>query len=239
MKRLFLRGLCLAVLLLAVHPLQAGEARPSLTLGKIHQKGTRYEIRTLFPKLAWPARPEVARAFNRASRQPVDKAVTDFRRELATSLDDRPDVPWDLVSVWDTHHKDSRLVSGVLTFGAFTGGAHPNPWLVSLNFDLKGGRPLSLAQVFRPGSGYLEALSRLCLRELAGRNAPEAGTGAAPEAANFQVWTISVRGLSIHFPPYQVAPYSEGVQEVLIPWSEVADLLRPGGLAAPLAGLRS
>ncbi len=236
MKRLVLHGLCLVILLLAVQSLQAGESRPSLTLGKIHQKGTRYEVRTVFPKLAWSARPEVARAFNRASRRPVDAAIADFRREMATSLDDRPDVAWDLVSVWDTHHKDSRLVSGVLTFGAFTGGAHPNPWLVSLNFDIEQGRALTLAQQFRPGSGYLEALSRLCLRELAGRNAPEAETGAAPEAANFQVWTMGTRGLTILFPPYQVAPYSEGVLEVLIPWTELEGLLRPGSVAAGLAG---
>jgi hypothetical protein len=193
----------------------------------------------LFPKLGWPARPQVARAFNAASRQPVDAAIADFRREMATSLSDRPDIPWDLVSVWDTRYKGPRLVSGVLTFGAFTGGAHPNPWLVSLNFDLEQGRTLELEQMFRPGSGYLETLSRLCREDLAGRNAPEAETGASPAAENFQVWTMSAKGLTIVFPPYQVAPYSEGVMEVAIPWQKLEGLLQPGSVADDLAGGRS
>lgn len=240
MNRSILRTGLLVLALLAMPDLAAYAegGTPSLTLGAISEKKPGHEIRMLFPKLAWPARPQVARAFNKASRAPVDAALVEFRQEMVQSPEQRPEYTWDLRSVWETRHKGTDLVSGVLTFGSYTGGAHPNPWLVSLNFDLRQGRTVELAEIFNPGSAWPARLSASCVRELKARDLPDPEPGASADPRNFVVWTMAPQGLTILFPPYQVAPYAAGVQEVLVPWSEVADLLRPGGLAAPLASLR-
>jgi len=134
MNRSILRTGLLVLALLAMPDLAAYAegGTPSLTLGAISEKKPGHEIRMLFPKLAWPARPQVARAFNKASRAPVDAALVEFRQEMVQSPEQRPEYTWDLRSVWETRHKGTDLVSGVLTFGSYTGGAHPNPWLVSL-----------------------------------------------------------------------------------------------------------
>lgn len=202
----------------------------TLTLGHLRQSGRGYTLSMQFPKLQ-SSRPSVARAFNLAARTPVDRAVAGFRSDLADMLGGGP--TWDLQSRWQTRYRNQALISGVLTFSEFTGGAHPNPWLVSLNFDLEAGRTLQLGDLFRPG--YLQALSAYAIAELARRELPEGRVGASPKAENFQVWALGPQGLTLVFPPYQVGPYSAGTQEVLVPWKELTSYVRPGTLAARLA----
>ncbi|MGI5843890.1 MAG: DUF3298 domain-containing protein [Candidatus Xenobium sp.] len=240
MNRSILRVGLLVLVLLVIPALSAHAevGKPSLTLGRISEKKSDYQIRMLFPKLAWSARPQVARAFNKASRAPVDRAIAEFRQKMAEPSEERPDFVWELRSEWETRHKGTDFISGVLNFGAYLGGPHPSPWLVSLNFDLRHGRALELADIFKPGSPWPERLSAWCVRELKTREMTDPDPGASADPQNFVVWTMAPQGLTILFPPYQVAPYSAGVQEVMVPWSEVADLLRPGSPAAPLAGLR-
>lgn len=224
MKRL----LFLALLFALLSP--ARSWADSLTLGQVKETGKGYTITMQFPKLQGrDAR--VARAFNAAVRKPVDRAVAGFRSELpAVTVGG---VGWDLQSRWTTRYRNPALISGLLTFSEFTGGAHPNPWLVSVNFDLAGGRELTLGQLFRPG--HLQVLSRYAVAELEKRDLPEARVGAAPKAENFSVWTLGPQGLTLVFPPYQVGPYAAGTQEVLVPWKELVGVVRPGSLADRLA----
>lgn len=238
MTRKFLGPLLvLGLVLAALAPVRATAPRWTLSLGQIREQTRGYTIGMQFPKLSWPGRPEVARAFNAASRKPVDAALADFRREFSVSGGQGSGLPWDLRSQWETAFRCRALVSGVLVLSSFTGGAHPNPWLASLNFDLEKGRPLELGDLFQPGSGYLRLLSESCLAELRTR-ADEmtfAEDGAAPKAENYQVWTLGPKGLKVIFPPYQVAPYAVGTVEVEIPWGRLAGSLRPGSLADRLA----
>ncbi|HXR98967.1 MAG TPA: RsiV family protein, partial [Pyrinomonadaceae bacterium] len=53
--------------------------------------------------------------------------------------------------------------------------------------------------------------------------------GAAAKADNYQGWTITKRGLGIYFDPYQVGPYAAGPQFVLVPYSDLKDLINPDG----------
>lgn len=205
----------------------------SLTLGHVSQQGKGYRIGMQFPKLQSSTSPQAARAFNHVVRTPVDQAVSDFRTELARAAGGQGDLPWELQSRWQTRYRNPSLISGVLTFSQFTGGAHPNPWFVSVNFDLASGGSLQLGDLFRPG--YLDTLSRCAIAELEKRDLPEAKVGASPKPENFQVWTLGAQGLTLIFPPYQVGPYSAGAPEVLVPWKELTPYLRPGTTAARLA----
>ena len=229
--------LVLGVVLAWLAPVRATVPPWTLSVGQIREETRGLTIGMKFPKLTWPGRPEVARAFNAASRRPVDAALADFRREFSLSGGKGSGVPWGLSSEWDTAFRCRALVSGVLVLSSFTGGAHPNPSLVSLNFDMEKGRALQLGDLFRPGSNHLRVLSEYCLAELKTRGDEMvfAEDGAAPKAENYQVWTLGPKGLKVVFPPYQVAPYAVGTVEVEVPWGRLAGLLRPGSLADRLA----
>jgi hypothetical protein len=56
--------------------------------------------------------------------------------------------------------------------------------------------------------------------------------GTAPDAANFAVFLVDgldtrAIGVTVIFPPYQVAPYADGPQQVEVPAKVFYDLLKP------------
>jgi hypothetical protein len=130
------------------------------------------------------------------------------------------------------------LVSVRLEMVTYLGGAHPNTAYYSLNYDLTEGRSLALADLFKPGSAYLEKLSTYCLKTLRSREdvrlfGEKAGT--APEAQNYTVWNVTPDGLLITFNEYQVAVYAAGPQLVLVPYARLKDFIDPGGPLAQYA----
>src|SRR3989344_1833603 len=117
-----------------------------------------------------------------------------------------------------------------------TGGAHPNGYFKTFVFD-KDGTEIKLADLFVPGSNYLDRLAATSLaqitKDLTDRLSAEASTtlfaeGLAPKEDNFSNFVIDGDTLVLLFPPYQVAAYAAGSFEVRIPLSEFSDILRPG-----------
>ncbi len=135
------------------------------------------------------------------------------------------------------------VLSLLMGVSPYTGGAHPGFYHVPLTLDFTTQAPLELADLFLPGSDYLGRLSQLAIRQLQGREgifpetlqltpAPDGqgfASGAGPHPDNYRVWALSPHGLWLVFDPYQVAPWAAGPQFVLIPYSDLADLLDPSG----------
>jgi len=134
------------------------------------------------------------------------------------------------------------LVSVQFDIGSYyQGAAHPNSHTETINYDLKNGKQLKLADVFKPGSKYLQTLSAYCIADLKKQSKEKnaelledmLNEGAAPTAKNYESWTITKRGIGINFDSYQVAPYAAGPQFVMVPYSALKDLIKPDG---PIAG---
>jgi hypothetical protein len=137
--------------------------------------------------------------------------------------------------------------SAVFTISRYEHGmAHASYELRVVNYDAKAGRELALADLFRPGSGYLQKISAGAVARLRMINReydeeqptflgdPEYVENASATAKNYRNWTLTPRGLAVTFEPYQVGPFAAGSPSVLIPYSELKDVLKPGG---PLASL--
>jgi hypothetical protein len=131
------------------------------------------------------------------------------------------------------------LISIAFTISSYSAGAaHPNSYTEVVNFDLKNGKLLRLADLFVPGSKYLQAISAYCIQELK-KQANEQGMsdddwikkGAGPNPANYKNWTITKKGLEITFDPYQVAAYAAGPQQVTVPYSTLKEIIKPDGPA--------
>jgi len=55
-------------------------------------------------------------------------------------------------------------------------------------------------------------------------------SGAKANPANFKNWNIQADSILITFDEYQVAPYTNGPQEVEIPFSELKNIFSPNAL---------
>ncbi|HEX4045792.1 MAG TPA: RsiV family protein, partial [Gammaproteobacteria bacterium] len=108
--------------------------------------------------------------------------------------------------------------------------AHPYHHHFVLNYDLKNNQPLELGMLFNPNADYLTVLSTYTQMTLSNRHLPDKemiAAGTAPKPENFRNWNIKPNGLLITFDEYQVAPYVNGTQTVLVPYSFLKSILNP------------
>ena len=195
-----------------------------------------------YPELSGNAN---AAGFNLLARAEVTKALAAFRKDMnsLTAADIRQmgagmgnyiDVGYSI------EFADEDLISVNFTESTFTGGAHPNSNTTTLTYDLKAGRQVRLADLFKPGAKYLAKIAEYSLNDLKNRKDPETGEnmgiaqdiweeGAAPTADNYSNWNVTKKGLLITFPAYQVAAYAYGPQTVIVPYSALKDIVRPDG----------
>jgi hypothetical protein len=197
-------------------------------------RALRYEIEAAYPQV------EGAATFNRLVEDFVRKEVVDFKRRPDSSSGGGE--PLNSLNVgYSMRLATDQLVSVQFTTSLFEQGMpHPQYSMRTFNYDLKAGRQLGLADLFKPGSNYLQAISAAAVAGLEKINGedegggmflsmPEERAGAAPKAENYRNWTLTARGLAVTFEPYQVGPFAAGAPAVLIPYGELRDLIRPGG----------
>jgi hypothetical protein len=225
-----------------------------------------YEIDITFPQLKGRLTPNAAK-FNRAARALVAREVREFRQVF-----DDPESPARsekktgqdafgfFVGRYEAIHLDAD-------FACFRFTLHGRGWVGRtiqhhrvLNFDLKSGRALELADLFAPGTRYLQALSAHSVAELRrqdeethrrevarvtgeGRPASSAGvrtpdsdfaSGAGPEADNYRAWNLAAEGVVVAFAACQVGGCADGEKEVLVPFSALEAVLDGSGPAARL-----
>ena len=221
---------------------------------KEKNKKLKYEIDVVYPQVAGSTDPNYQK-FNNTVRALMTKKVADFKKEMTPSPEDEaaaaegettPEesngsdvtVSYDVVLA-----KDDLIAIEFTVSSYYAGAAHPNSYMEVVNFDLKNGKQLKLADLFNPGTKYLQTISAYCIQELkkqtkgadAALDEDWIQKGAAPELTNYDNWTIRKKGLGITFDSYQVGPYAAGPQSVLVPYSVVKDMVKPDGAAGQFA----
>ena len=213
-------------------------------------KKLKYEVSAAYPQLIGVTDPNYDR-FNQTVRNLISRKVSDFKKEMTPSAEDElaPDenpviddsLGSDITVNYELALAKDDLIAIQFTVSSYSAGAaHPNSYTEVVNFDLKNGKSLKLADLFLPGSKYLETLSNFCIQELK-KQAKAQGDyaamdddwikrGAGAELTNYDNWTITKKGLGITFDPYQVAAYAAGPQNVLVPYSAVKEIIKPEGV---------
>lgn len=203
-----------------------------------------YEIDAEYPEIIGSASPAILK-FNALAKQSVAKSVADFKKNmLEMTAEDLKFTKERGVSNYseigyDVEYADNNLVSIMFSEDTYTGGAHPNHYFYTVNYDLKTGRELSLAELFQPNSNYLNVISDYAINKLKSELTEMSDdewikNGAGADAENFKSWNISEKGLVLNFNPYQVAAYAAGPQFVVIPYDKLKGILKPNGVTASL-----
>ncbi len=214
---------------------------------KENNKKLMYEVDAQYPQLTGGNNPNFEK-FNQLARMLVVKSVAGFKKDMAPEEGEEPppegSMGSDLGIGYTILLAQDDLVSVQFDIGSYyQGAAHPNSHTETLNYDLRNGKQLRLADLFKPGTKYLQTLSTYCIADLK-KQSKEKGTelvedmlkdGAAPTAKNYESWTITKQGLGINFDAYQVGPYAAGPQFVMVPYSALKDLIKPDGPVAAFA----
>lgn len=123
------------------------------------------------------------------------------------------------------------------TWQYFTGSAHGITATQFLNWDNNAGKVLSLSDLLQPGKSadYMAALQQAHQRWL------QSNPAAQEDAAGYRrMWpfqpsenvALTDQGLVVKYDSYQIAPYSFGQPELLIPYTELRGILKPAYMPA-------
>ena len=136
--------------------------------------------------------------------------------------------PFTFENQWRVTMNTSDCASILLTAYQFTGGANGEEKMASFTWNKLTNSLVTLEQLLplvleQPDLASLAALCREELRvSLVAQDKPDLlemiQTGTEPIPENYDLFTISDKGLTIYFEKYQVAPGSAGSQAVLIPY---------------------
>ena len=119
----------------------------------------------------------------------------------------------------------------------FTGGAHPTSNIAYLVLSMKTGKPLDLSSLV-PAERMNELTN---VAEIHFRRIRKLKPDETYEQAGFQFeknrfalnrnFLVSKAGLAFCFNQYEIAPYSMGVTELVIPWTDIKTVVNPNGPA--------
>lgn len=148
---------------------------------------------------------------------------------------------WELNNTISIVYNDNSIVSFQSEFYHFTGGAHGNSGIYFANFNSQNGRRLALPDLLV--SGYEKELDNIA--EKVFRKDKEISRDANLEEAGYwfvdnkfslnENFGIKNEGLVFYFNSYEIAPYSMGPTEIVIPYSDIKKLINPGGLLEKVA----
>lgn len=206
---------------------------------KEDNKKEKYSIEVEYPELTGASNPN-ADKFNQEVKNLIAKETKGFKEgvaEASAEEDAPPDTGngSDIGISYDVTLATDDLVSVIFDISAYSqGAAHPSNYSQVMNYDLKAGRTLKLADLFKPNSDFLGAISRYAISDLKSQFGQDADNdwierGAGPDNDNYLNWNISRKGLALTFDSYQVASYAEGPKHVIVPYSALKEISRPDG----------
>ena len=154
----------------------------------------------------------------------AEEDADQFRRE-AKSTYRASDGPDTLDMTYTVVRNDASVLAVMFDVDTDFHGAHPNQDIWTANYARADGWRIYLPELF-DGPRALPKISQLAIADLDRRIASGADAmtdkdwvarGAGPTGSNFAAFVLLPNAIHIWFPPYQVAAYAAGPQEVEIP----------------------
>lgn len=189
----------------------------------------KWEIKVEYPELRLDGdKPAVG--FSGIAKSMAMKQVEDFKQTMSEFTDeDREFLPaganYEMAVSYQVEYLDDNFIS--INFGRYeyTGGAHPNHWSFTLNYDLKEEKVLELSDLLNQNTDYLKVISQNSISQITKKQGEYADadwikSGAGEDITNFQSWNITKKGLKFTFDPYLVGPYAAGDFETLVPFEK-------------------
>jgi hypothetical protein len=195
-------------------------------------------IHVSLPQLSAPAMTPAMNGFNRLVELKARKSMRGF---LPVDPEDA-DFDGNYLVLYAT----DKFISVEVTESWYDGGAHPNETMWTINYDLVTNRELKFAELFKPGSGFKEAVANLAVKginhrfdeiekaeaarnktQVTKRDEPFMTTDGLPPMTS---WGLTSKGLAVYFDfPHVSAVFTKTV----IPYSDLVSHFRPNGVAPP------
>lgn len=173
-----------------------------------------YQLRVYYPITSYPN-------LNQEIDQRIQKHIRDFKREIPFTTV-QLDQTYSLDILYQAYQQ-GPYISYVFTVFQDTGGAHPYSFYDSISYNTETNQVIGIDDLVKENSSFLEIVSDNTREKLSKNKAIVSYDmmiqGTLPKLENFSQFAFTEDGYLFFFPPYQVAPYSSGKFQVLLPYS--------------------
>lgn len=187
---------------------------------------------------------ESLQSLNKERQEEIVSQVDEYY-EMGVSDIEAGDIPDEWLSFSSEYHadvvrSDEKLVSILEIFYSFAGGAHPNTYYRSVNFDTKTGKKLGIEDVVSDREAFIKSLEEETLKSidkdmLIVDNVSEVIKELMDETVseNELTFIMDYEGLEVVFSPYELTAYAAGAQRVRLSYADYPELFDAGYMAAP------
>ena len=198
---------------------------------KLENQRLRYRIDVTYPQIEGTDNPRILNLNHRMRRLVSER----YRWPLNPTKEDlhyyqkHPDIFNSVDLTYEVTLATDDLLS--IYFEGYSygiGAAHTVQYSFTVNYDLRSGKLLKLADIFKPNTNHLQFISQLCLNELTKRHGEYIWKEAlTPKAKKYERWNVTNEGITINFDACKVVGCAGGEQEVQIPFAILKDMLNP------------
>lgn len=177
---------------------------------------SKYKIRIYYPNTEYGL-------LNETIEDKMKQYVVDFKNNLDDSFQSS-DSFYTLDITYDTYHYKDYF-SYVFYIFFDVGGAHPSSLIWTICYDTKKDEILTLDNISSTYPNILQFFSQQVQNQLkTNERISDMGwmlEGTKPIPENYQNFVFSKNGIFVFFPPYQIAPYSSGTFQLLVPYDKI------------------
>lgn len=148
----------------------------------------------------------------------IDEVKKRFLKEI-TGIEEQSDFLYTLY-IDGTFYDYKNYKSVFIEISKYTGGAHPNYILWTYVYDVKRKCTVTLDDLINENPNFLIEVSRSIQSDFLLKdysfNTTWMMEGTSPKRENYQNFVFTEKGILFFFPPYQIAPYSEGIIKMYV-----------------------
>lgn len=163
---------------------------------------------------------------NKAIKTNISSYINEFN-DYAKGQDKHLNQYYTLYILYDEFKYD-HIISYVFTVEMYTGGAHPDHYIKTINYDIDSNQIIDIDYLVDHYDNILDKLSisanSLLLNKLhkdVNLDKDMIKEGTKPIKNNFENLIFTDDGLRVYFLHYQVAPYSYGIIDITVPYEEL------------------
>lgn len=171
----------------------------------------------------------VCMAFNEFIKGDADEACSKSLAEYLSSaketysaslLNGAEFIPYMSERAFDITYNDDNIISIIFSDCDFAGGFHPSYSMNSMTYNLKTGKLVEIGEIlYENETNIREKVRRLIENEIANNSEIyySDALDCLDDALYDLKWYLSGDGVHFYLNPYEIAPYSTGVVDVIIP----------------------
>jgi hypothetical protein len=181
--------------------------------------------------------PQVTQLQNRQIEQHINRTIINHTQKLMDiQFGNMPSVIVEMVGSFEIKNNQRDILSLTLSNYAYPDrAAHGMTYLEALTFNVITGKQYQLKDLFKPGSNYIEIISRIIKEQIKKRDLPV--INEFREIKPDQDFYIADKTVVIYFQLYDLVPYAYGFPMFPISIYDIQDIIDENGpLGKMLAG---